>query len=96
MDDKKIGFPIPLIGVAILAAFATIWLQYPRVVLTDIFAMAAGQSLAFVGIAYIAFAFYRRMNAKTIEPERTEKARRVAWITLAVIAVANVTPVFTS
>lgn len=94
MKNQGAGFPLLLIGAAVVVSPGIVWLQYPGVVIADLSAMAAGQALALVGMAYAAYAFSRRTNNKALEIERTDKARRVAWITLVVVSVVLSAPYF--
>ena len=75
MKNHIAGFPLLLIGAAVVVSPGIVWLQYPRIVIADLSAMAAGQALAIVAMSYAAYAFSRRMNATALEVERTEKAR---------------------
>ena len=92
MKKQEAGFPLPLIGAAIVVSPGIVWLQYPRIVIADLSVMAAGQALALVAMAYAAYAFSRRMNTTALEIERTEKAQRVAWITFVIISVLLTAP----
>lgn len=94
LKNQGAGFPLLLIGAAVVVSPGIVWLQYPGVVIADLSAMAAGQALALVGMAYAAYAFSRRTNNKALEIERTDKARRVAWITLVVVSVVLSAPYF--
>jgi hypothetical protein len=94
MEKRLTGFPLSLIGLAIVLAFGLVWAEHPNVVIGDISAMAAGLSLALVLMSYAAFAFSRHANRQTLEPERAERARRVAWIALTVIVVIRASSIF--
>ena len=92
MKDHTDRFPLPLIGVAVVVSPGIVLLEYPRIVYADLAAMAAGQSLVLVAVAYAAYAFSRRMNTTALALERTEKARRVAWLTFAIATVVLSAP----